>query len=156
MRIRQLALSITALSFMALPCIASADDLSLAKDCSDSGYVTITGSYNALSGDVNFNLATNNCVQNGYAINGTGTVKGTFKMVGFTTNFTTDVTTTMNATLAKEGKQVQATYNNTMKGTYDVVTSKLNGTLTNNISATGEIEINLMDLITVDWADVTG
>lgn len=156
MRIKQLALSITALSFMALPCIASAESISLAKDCSDSGSVAISGSYDVVSGAVNFNLATQNCVQNGYAINGTGTVKGTFKMVGFTTNFTTDVTTAMSATFTKEGKQVQATYNNTMKGTYDVVTSKLNGTVTNSISASGEIEINIMDLITVDWADVTG
>ncbi len=153
---KHLAISITAISLIALPCAANAESINLEQACSDSGSVTITGSYEVTSGAVDFTLATKDCVQNGYAIDGTGSVKGTFKMAGDPTSFNTDITTIMEATFTKDANSVDATFTNTMKGSYDIVTSELNGTVTNSVSSTGKIKVDIMELMTVDWSGVAG
>jgi hypothetical protein len=142
-----------------MPLISHATDINLSVPCKDSGSLNITGTYDDMSGTVNFTLTPQDCKENGYSITGTGSVKGTFKpsMTDYG-KFDTDLKTTMDAMFTKDSDHIHAVYNLTAKGAYDLATSKFNNDahLTYSIDMTGPVPCNIIDLITVDWEAITG
>lgn len=156
---KTLKATLLAITISAAPIIATAMPIDLPVPCSDSGVMNITGTYDEMTGAVNFALQTQDCKQNGYAITGTGSVKGTFKpSITDYTKFDTDLTTTMDAMFMKNTDHIHAVYRMTAKGLYDLSTSKLddNAHITSSIDATGPLQLNIIDLLTIDWAAITG
>lgn len=156
---KTLKAALLAITISAAPVISSATEINLPIPCSDSGAMNITGTYDDMTGAVNFALQTQDCKTNGFSITGTGSVKGTFKpsMTNFG-KFDTDLTTTMDAMFMKDTDHIHAIYRMTAKGSYDLATSKFddNAHLTSSIDATGPLQVNIIDLLTIDWAAITG
>ncbi|MEZ0328843.1 MAG: hypothetical protein ABWK15_04675 [Dissulfuribacterales bacterium] len=154
---RTLKATLLAITISAAPVIATAMPINLPVPCSDSGVMNITGTYDEMTGAVNFALQTQDCKVRGYAITGTGSVKGTFKpSITDYTKFDTDLTTTMDAMYMKNTDHIHAVFNLTVKGVYDLANAKFDqNSFKYSIEGTGSTPARIMDLITIDWSALT-
>lgn len=159
MKAKTIKAALLSMVLTSMPLLAHATDINLSVPCKDSGSLNITGNYDDMSGTVNFTLTPQDCKENGYSITGSGSVKGTFKSsMTDPGKFDTDLKTTMDAMFMKDSNHIHAVCNLTAKGAYDLATSTFdkNAHFTSSIDATGPLKVNIIDLLTIDWSDITG
>lgn len=131
------------------PLSANGQDIFKSVPCSDSGDIVVQGTWDMITGTIDVAINTTDCVYNGIAVEGNGTITGTAALDVKTQLMDVDTTINFVGGLSQgAGNSADVTYNKTMVGSLDQ-NNRFTGDITESESGGGTLHFSIKELITM-------